>query len=574
MPEALKLLLIDDDAVDRMAIMRALPHCTLVQAENAEMGIKSAALQHFDAILLDYVLPQKNGLEVLKTLRNEKFGDVAIIMISNQDDETIASNCIEAGAQDFLLKNEVNNRTLARAVRHARQRYLIEHALRSSSAELLQLAEHDPLTGLSNRRGFEKALDAAISRVHRDHDRLAILLLDLDDFKTVNDTLGHDAGDQCLIEVAHRLNSIVRGSDLLCRLGGDEFVMLVSHFEHDEQTALLAERIIKVLQHPMVLGSIEHVVTASIGIAIFDRCVKSTMDLLKYADVAMYQAKKNGRNQSHFYSNDLENAVKLRSNIKHDLVRALEQNEFEVYYQPKINPHDGKLHGMEALLRWNNKKLGLLTPAYFMSIAEETGHIIDIGDWVLKHSCQQLLVWQTKYADRFPDLSLSVNLSAVQITLAVIEPLVEYIANTFPLQKNSLELEITESALIKDAASSATLLNKLTQHGISISLDDFGTGYCSLEYLKLFPVSVLKIDQSFIASIGKEKRDELLLVALIAFAKALSMKVVAEGVETLQQAHFCAQHGCDLLQGFFYSPPLSAEDFERTFLAAPTLQRI
>lgn len=570
MNSPLNLLLIDDDELDRMAVVRALRQgsvaCDVVQAATAAAGLQLAKERHFDAILLDYRLPDQDGLDVLRLLRQERPEGAAVVMLSRVEDEAVAERCLEAGAQDFLLKDEVNSRRLARAVGQARQRHAIESALRSSREQLRLLAENDPLTGLANRRGFEAFLEAAIARVRRGDDRLAVLLLDLDDFKSINDTLGHDAGDVLLKEIARRLNTVVRHGDLLCRLGGDEFAVLMTDFDEDQQAMLLADRIVAMLQNPVLLGTSEHVVTTSIGIAVLGTCAENAVDLLKFADVAMYQAKHGGRNQSRFYSAELQEAVQSRANIKRDLKKALGSREFEVYYQAQINPVDGSLGGIEALLRWRHPDLGMLSPAKFMPVAEETGLIGDISNWVLREACRQLREWQTRCPVKCPRVAIAVNLSAVQIRQNTLPDSVRNALAEFAIEPSSLELEITESTMIKDTGATATMLSAIVDQGVAVSLDDFGTGFSSLNHLKLFPISVLKIDRGFVSTIGEGGKSERLLAATIAFARAMQMKVVAEGVETREQAAFCTQHGCDLLQGYYYSCPIPASEFEAAFL--------
>lgn len=570
MSTPLRFLLIDDDEVDRQAVSRALKQslieCQLIQAATAAEGLKLAAEQHFDAILLDYRLPDLDGIDVLRILRGGKIEGVAVVMLSRQEDESLAERCLEAGAQDFLLKDEVNGRRLSRAVRQARQRYLIENELRASREQLRQMSERDPLTGLSNRRSFEVALAAALIRAQRSDERLAILLLDLDDFKSINDTLGHDAGDVLLVEIAHRLHGVVRDSDHLCRLGGDEFVVLMTSIEHDEQAVLLADRIVDILQIPIQLGDTERIVTTSIGIATLDACAANAMDLLKSADIAMYQAKRDGRNQSHFYSKILQQIVQSKVDMKHDLKIALERHEFRIYYQAQISAADGSLAGMEALIRWQHPTLGLLTPAAFLPIAEESGLIVDMGNWVLHESCRQLKDWQQRLPAKCPKLAVAVNLSAVQIKQNSLPMIVSKVLAEYALNADSLELEITESVLITDTSATVAMLAAIVAQGITLSLDDFGTGYSSLDHLKLFPISVLKIDRGFMSAVGSKGKSETLLIAIIAFAKALEMKIVAEGVETLEQVEFCTKHGCDLLQGYYFSRPIPADEFEVNFL--------
>ena len=571
MSSKIRFLLIDDDALDRLAVTRALrqSQCDyeLVEATSAAAGLKLAASERFDAILLDFRLPDQDGLEVLRLLRSGQFNDVAVIMLSHQEDEALASQCLENGAQDYLLKGEVNGRQMMRAVRQAQQRYVIEGELRASREQLRQLSETDPLTGLINRRGFENALATAIARAKRGDHRLALLLLDLDEFKSINDTLGHAAGDALLVEVSRRFRATIRDSDVLCRLGGDEFVVLMTHFEQNAQAALLADRIIACLQRPVFLGTVEKIITASIGIALFDDDASDASDLLKFADIAMYRAKQSGRNQSRCYSPGLQEAVLNRSNMRHDMLKGLERGEFKVFYQPQIRSFDRRLSGMEALLRWDHPRLGLLLPSAFLSVAEETGLIVELGSWVLKESCRQLADWKARLPSLCSQLTLAVNVSCAQLTSNSLVVTIDKALAESGLSATCLELEITENALIKDTSEAVALFSTIAGQGVTLSLDDFGTGYSSLEHLRLFPIDVLKIDKEFVSAIGNGKKREKLLLAIIAFAKALEIKVIAEGVETKEQAAFCVEHGCDALQGFYFAKALPANEFEAAFLS-------
>ncbi|WP_051516984.1 bifunctional diguanylate cyclase/phosphodiesterase [Herbaspirillum sp. RV1423] len=571
------LLLIDDDELDRTVVIRALEHSDLVfdirQCATAAEGFKCLAKEHFDAVLLDYRLPDQDGIEVLHTLRSGAFENVAVVMLSRQDDPAIAESCLEAGAQDFLLKDEVNGRRLIRAICLARQRYSMEEALKASHEKLRVLSEHDILTGLINRRGFEVALNLSMDNAHREQRGLAVLLLDLDDFKSVNDTLGHSAGDELLIEIARRIRLIVRSGDFLCRLGGDEFVVIANRLERDEQASLLADRLISVLQDPIVLNSLELVITASVGIAVLGESTESASDLLKHADVAMYRAKQDGRNQYRFYSERLHAAVQHLTDLKRELHRALPNNEFVVYYQPQFSAVDESLCGMEALVRWRHPRMGLLTPGDFISVAEDTGLIVEIGNWVLQESCRQLSDWRGRFPLLKNTLTIAVNLSAVQLADKKLVDHVESALSQYQLPPQCLELEITESALIDDQRGAVTTLAELASRDVTLSLDDFGTGYSSMHHLKLFQIDVLKIDREFVSVVGSNTENDRLLVAMIRFAQALNLKIVAEGVESREQADFCRHHGCTVLQGYYYSKPLPPDELEATFLTGSDAHR-
>ncbi|MBC3917705.1 EAL domain-containing protein [Undibacterium sp. CY18W] len=568
----MQILIIDDDELDRRSVIRAMKQVpvsvNIVEAKNALDGLLKAKATAFDVILLDYRLPDRDGIEVLKSLRLDKAHHAAIIMLTNQEDITLTEQAIEAGAQDFLLKEEVNARRLLRALHQARHRHKLETELNRSYDQLRELAEHDALTGLANRYDFERALEFAASRAKREnlHGKLGVLLLDLDRFKNVNDTYGHAIGDQLLIKVARRLGATTRGSDLLARLGGDEFVVLVQDMERVDQAILLATRIVDAFKKPILLDGLEWDVTMSIGIAVFGSCASDATELMKCADIAMYRAKQEGRNQSHFYSDQLHQAVRHRMHLERDLRYALKNNQLKVHYQAKINALDGSLGGMEALLRWHHPQEGILAPGTFLPMAEELGLMFEIDQWVMRTACTQLQQWRSLPHLNVQHLSVAVNVSSIQLQGDNLLTTVDNALAVSGLDPVCLELEITENALIRDPEHVASILLKLAARKLKLSLDDFGTGYSSFSHLKNFPIHIIKIDQSFIAGIGRGASQERLLAAMIAFAKTLELTLVAEGVETAEQARFCTDRGCELLQGFYYSRPLSAEQFEIDFL--------
>lgn len=571
MNQLFRLLLIDDDEIDREAVVRTLRRGSVdydvVQAATAADGLRLAADERFDAVLLDYLLPDQDGFEVLRTLRSGSFEATAIVMLSRLEDAAIALRCLDAGAQDFLLKDEVTGGRLSRAIRQAEQRHAIERELIKSRELLRALSEHDSLTGLKNRRGFETLLSVALAHAQRSNEPLAVMLLDLDDFKSINDTLGHDAGDAMLTVIAQRMASVMRQGDHLCRLGGDEFVVLMSNYECEDQVALVADRLLHSLREPIQVATIEKTLTASIGIATLNPTVGETVDLLKCADIAMYQAKQAGRDQCRFFSRELHDKVQLRVELKHHLERALAAHEFVVFYQPKFGAEDKRLAGMEALLRWQHPTRGLLAPDAFLGMAEDTGLIVDIGRWVLEESCRQLKDWQTRYCVEHLKLGVAVNLSAVQIAQASLPQTVARIVAETGVRPSDVELEITESVLIVESSDTVATLSAIAAMGIVLALDDFGTGYSSMVHLNQFPISILKIDKSFVRAIGGQDKGEKLLAAILAFAKTLEMTVVVEGIETQAQADFCIERGCDFLQGYLFSMPVSAAEFETLFLS-------
>lgn len=564
------LLLIDDDEADRIAIIRALRKSkvalNVVEASSAFTGLNLALERHFDGILLDYSLPDANGLEVLIKLNSMTQDQAMVVMLSNHEDEKLAQRCIELGAQDFLLKEEVNSRVLTRAIRYAKQKSAMALALRNSHQKLKDLAEHDPLTKLVNRYGFELYLNRAIARVEHCHDFLAVILLDLDDFKAINDTLGHQVGDVLLVKVASRLGDLLRDGDILARLGGDEFMVLVTDNDYKYFPMIVANRLLKAFEDIFCLGDNDVMIGASIGVAFYNEAASDSSELMKCADIAMYRAKKMGRNQIQFYSEALDKEVRYRNHIEASLRLALKRKELRVYYQPQVDSSTHQLVGMEALIRWQHPEDGIIAPDQFLPIAEEMGLMEEMSDWVLEQACAQAQAWLTQLQVTGRTFTIAVNLSASQIGReGLLDKIVDVLSVT-GLPAAALELEITESCLIEEPHEHAKMLNKIAELGVRFALDDFGTGFSSLEHIKLFPISVLKIDKSFIASYDTDDKDTRLLAALLNFAYGFKVISVAEGVETLEQAEFCTSRHCDVLQGYLFSPPLEASVFEAKYI--------
>jgi diguanylate cyclase len=570
MSNPLHILIVDDDELDRMAIIRALNIASsaikITQADNAAIAISLAKQTHFDVILLDFRLPDRDGIEVLMELRHSINKKVIVVMLSRQDDEKLAELAIRQGAQDFLLKDEVTPKRLIRAVHQAQHRHKLEEELRISHEKLRQLAELDKLTGLANRYEFECALQLAVARAQRDCVPIAVLLLDIDRFKQVNDTFGHDVGDKLLVEASHRLNGVVRESDLLARLGGDEFVVLMYDLYEVKQAIILADRIVKAFAQPMSFNDTDWTMTTSVGIAVMGDSADNAIDLLKCADIAMYRAKQEGRNQAHFYSNELHEYVRLRNLLELDIRNALICDQFVLFYQAQIDSQSGKLVGMEALIRWQHPERGLLAPGQFLDLAEELGLMVDIGVWILETACKQLKYWHSLLVNEKKLPTIAVNLSALQLHNNKLLETIDHVLKKTGLDAQYLELEITESDIIKNPEKVAIVLRAIAARGVRLALDDFGTGFSSFEHLKLFPIHNLKIDRSFVSGIGDDIEPERLLAAMISFARTLELTVTAEGVETVEQAEFCKNKGADVLQGYYFARPLSASDFELNFL--------
>ena len=426
-----------------------------------------------------------------------------------------------------------------------------------------QLAHYDDLTGLPNRVLFSQLLEQALSESKYSNKQVAVLFIDLDRFKLINDTLSHDSGDEVLQMVARRLTESVPRRDTIARFGGDEFVVLMRDCSIPTDAADTAQKLLNAIARPVPLDEQEFHLTASIGIATFPNDGQSAQTILKNADVAMYRAKEHGKNNFQFYSSQMNLHSFERLVLERFLRRALEQEEFRLYYQPKIDLVTGAVTGMEALLRWIHPGMGMIAPTKFIPLAEETGLIVPIGAWVLRTACAQIRTWQLQ---GLPPLRVAVNLSARQFAHDDLHASIVRVLEETGLAPQLLELEITESLTMDNPEHAAALLKKLKALGIRLAIDDFGTGYSSLGYLKRFPIDNVKIDRSFIMDIPDDEDDVAITQAVIAMAHSLRLKVIAEGVETEAHLAFLREHGCDEAQGYLFGAPMPAEDFVRLML--------
>ncbi|WP_220732306.1 EAL domain-containing protein [Shewanella morhuae] len=427
--------------------------------------------------------------------------------------------------------------------------------------DLRFLASFDTLTGLPNRTLFQDRLSHAISHAHRTQNIVALLFLDLDRFKHINDSMGHPVGDMLLKAVARRLQNAVRDGDTVARLGGDEFTIILEGVATIKAATVIAEKVLKAFQAPFLLDDKSLTISTSIGISLYPSDAEDADSLIKFADTAMYHAKSSGRNNFQFYTHKLNQIATRHVQLEAGLKQAIQRNELSLVYQPKFCVQDGSLTGLEALLRWHHSELGPVSPVEFIPLAEETGIITQIGHWVINHACQQLAQWNDL---GFDGITIAVNLSARQLKADIIST-IEVALAVSGLPAQSLELELTESMIMGNPQESVSILSQLKALGLTIAVDDFGTGYSSLSYLKRFPIDTLKIDREFVRDITHDPDDAAITSAIIALAHSLELNVVAEGVETQDQLNFLALQGCDQVQGFLLSKPLTADDF-LTFL--------
>lgn len=561
----MKLLLVDDDELDRMAVVRVLQNPKLIKdivhASTAVSALKLFDEEVFDLVLLDYRLPDMECLDVLKIITNHASKHAAVVILTGiSDNETIERECIVAGAQDFLLKQELSPRHLTKALVHAQARHALNQKLMETYARLKYLAENDPMTGLSNRHFFEERLRAAILRAHRTEGNIGLLFLDIDNFKLINDSLGHDVGDQLLQQVANVLQSVIRQGDVVCRLGGDEFAIIVHDLDAETSVGILAQRIRDSFNKPIILSKIEHFISCSIGISTYPKCAQTAEDMLKFADLAMYHVKQHGKNGFHFYTEGLQEHVMHKIDLEHQLRSGVFQSQLLQYYQPVFDAQNFNVCGAEMLLRWNHPSQGILSPADFLEDIKELGFLSAIDATSRRSACKQLAEWRldNQVGD---DFRLAINASEQSIKEENFQQSIKSDLDDVGLMGKNLSIEVTEGDLVSDFDKTSVILNQLKKFGVNVAIDDFGTGYSSLAYLKWLPASTLKVDRSFVKNVPESAVDCRVLKAMITMAKSLDLDVIIEGVETIEQARLCQQYGADMLQGYFFSKPLCAEDF-------------
>jgi diguanylate cyclase (GGDEF)-like protein len=547
--------------------------------EEASDGIE--AIEAFkrsqpDLILLDVMMPGLDGFSVCRKIREDSDGvNTSILMMTGLDDVGSIQEAYDAGATDFITK------PINWAILGYRASFILN--AKHADEQIRYLAMYDALTGLPNRMLLNDRLEQAIQRAHRNDTQFALLFIDLDMFKDVNDSYGHHTGDMLLQMVSQRILSTTRASNTFARLGGDEFVLLVLDINSYEDVDFVAQKVLSHFSYPFQLEKYETFLTATIGIAVypFDGAVSG--ELVKNADTAMNYAKRLGKNCYHFFTMEMQTRIKDRLAMQNELRKAIESGELLLHYQPRVDTVSGKIVGMEALVRWLHPEKGLISPDTFIPLAEESGLIVPLGEWVLFEACHQTMEWQKK---GYTPLKVSVNFSPVQFKRSNVLETVQRILESTDLPPRYLEVEITENVLmqlessITDKVTSARslsslgslqaqkgsqalvdILNVLRTMGVSIAMDDFGTGYSSLSYLNVFPLDILKIDRSFIKVVS-EISDSPIIPAIIAMADKLGLRVVAEGVETSFQKEYLVDNGCHELQGYLISRPIDKIAFE------------
>jgi diguanylate cyclase (GGDEF)-like protein len=565
------LLLVESDplAAKRLFEMLTDPTRTRFQITHV-WGVEEALekLQHvsFDVLLLDLSIHERYGLDSLLRARVAA-QSVPIVILTYQDDEELASKAVRAGAQDYLIKGEVTPALLSRTLRHAVERHRMLRELTEAQQRQHFLATHDALTGLPNRHSFAEDLGSSIADARRRASRVAVLFFDLDGFKTVNDNLGHSAGDELLADVAQRLRRHIRKSDLVARLGGDEFVAAIRDIADLRAPFKVAEEIREELRKTYHINGIECWISASIGIAVYPQDGSDADALISHADAAMYHSKSAGRDHVSFFQSQMNDRAVERFSLVNGLREAIREGGLHLDFQPQIDVATETIAGAEALVRWEEPRRGLVAPREFIAIAEDTGMMIPLGEWVLREACSAAVAWEGVSRG-----TVSVNVSLRQLEQEDFPERVARLLDETGLPAGRLELELTESIAARE--SNLAVLMRLREVGVRIAIDDFGTGYSSLHLLKSLPVDTLKIDQSFVRGACRPGRDAIILESIVRLGRLLGLNVVAEGVETAEELEALTQLGCTRMQGYYLGKPTSRQDFDRETLRADAAWRI
>lgn len=553
----MRVLLIEDDEDDYVLTKELLTdiygrHLSLDWIYAWQPALERVLEDRHDVVIVDYRLGARNGLELVREAVHLGCC-MPFIVLTGEGNREIDLEAMHAGATDYLVKGEITAPLLDRSIRYAIER-------RKSERHLAQLAQIDQLTGLANRYRFRDFLDRSIALANRQLSTVALMLIDLDRFKAVNDTYGHAAGDMLLKEIAERLRRCVRPSDLVARLGGDEFTIVMPDVEDMASLDATAQRLLAEIRQPICIGSCEVDVDASIGIAYYPNDADCADSIIVSADTAMYAGKGQQRGSFQFYTPEMHERAAYRLELERSLRQAIPQQQFELFFQPQVDLRSGRLLGFEALLRWHHPDLGLVAPSEFIELAEESSLILPIGEWALEATCAQLATWRKT---GLPEVHVAVNFSARQFQDDGLVDLVSTTLARHDLPPHLLEIEITESDILQNPAEANRLLASFSELGIRVALDDFGTGYSSLNHLRAFPGAIIKIDRSFIRDIETTCSNRAIVQSLIAMAHDLDLKVVAEGVESTAQLRYLHSRDCDIVQGYLISKPVPANAIER-----------
>lgn len=557
------ILIVEDNAEDRVVYQRYLKKMfgdtlkiTMVDTGDAALNCLSAG--GVDCVLLDYNLPDIDGVQFLEK-RNEQSPNVPVVMLTGEGSEKIAVQALKLGAYDYLIKSELQPEHMHSTITNAIERASLKEKVKAQDAEIEYMAYHDSLTGLPNRVYFDKAVQQALARIRRQDKGIAILMIDLDGFKNVNDTLGHEAGDILLHRVTGRFLSVLRETDTLTRLGGDEFVLIVDNVQDPKDVAGVAHKLIRSLEGPFFIHGSKTNVSASVGIATYPDGGKTPSDLLRNADMALYEAKEAGRKTYRYFSEALNQQVIERMHLENALRDALDRDEITPCFQPIFNLDNHDLFGVEVLLRWRNKNF-VVPVEKLIGVLEDTGLIVAVGYTMIEKALQCYNEW---CANGHEMSHVAINLSPKQLNHEHWEDSIQKLIKQYKVDPKNVVFELTESAILSDVDAARVSLTKLHDMGAQIFIDDFGTGYSSLSLIRNLPISGLKIDQSFVKDIQDTNSDVSLITSVLVFADSLNLTVVAEGIETEQQLSFLSQRKHHKGQGFYLAKPMFHDEFQK-----------
>ena len=580
---AQRVLVIDDNDMDRLMACQALAQAgyEVASAADGRAGLAMFRATPCDLVLMDVMMPVLDGHAACRALRElPEAAGVPVLMMTGRDDVEAIHEAYEAGATDFIGK-PVRWPVLVHRVRYMLRAASTLQALHRSERRTRYLARHDTLTGLPNRQQVTEQITLALARARRRQTHTAVLLLDLDKFKRINESFGPGAGDRLLRQIGERLQQCLRledtvvhldadastGQGCVARVGGDEFALLVADLAQPRDAAKVAMRVLEALRRPLRIDEQELVITASIGISVFPVDGPDANALLVNADAAMSHAKADGGDGFTFYNKPMNASALERLSLEASLRQGLQRGEFVLHFQPQLDLVGQRVIGAEALLRWRHPTQGMVSPLSFIPLAEESGLIVPIGEWALYEACRQACTWPQEPGQ--PPLRVAVNLSARQFRqFALVDQVAGALAAS-GLAPERLELEITESCLMQDVELAIAILDRLRRLGCRVSVDDFGTGYSSLAYLKRFPIDAMKIDRYFVRGLPDESQDAAIVGAVIGMARGLGLEVVAEGVETTSQRDWLLQHGCDVAQGYLIAKPMAGEALGAFLAPAP-----
>jgi len=552
LPEMGNVLIADDDPSVLLLLRHVLTqdNYSVTEASSGIEAIKLCREFTYDLAILDFVMPNVDGITACKEISFQIANPPPVLIITSLDDDVSVNLAFDAGAVDYITK-PINWSVFKQRVKRI-------VSAEQNKQKVRRLEYHDTLTGLPNRSLLLDRLESAILRAQRNESMIALLMVDIDNLKLINEALGHHNGDKVIQSVASRLSKAIRGTDTLSRSSGDEFNMIVENIHHLEDVAVMAAKFSRAIEHNLTIQDQEIHVKASIGISVYPQDGTTIGNLLSHADAALYRTKDKGGNTYEFYSPELSKKANRRLSLENSLRKAIENDQLVMYYQPKVNLVSNIASGMEALVRWNHPEQGVIPPDEFIPIAEETGLIIPLGQQVIEKSCAQFKQWLNA---GIPITNISINVSARQFREQDLVGILKETLHRHKLNAKNIELELTESTLLKNEGNAEEKLNQLHEMGITISIDDFGTGYASLAYLKRLPIDILKIDRSFTDGILHDPDDIAIVNAIYGLAQGLGLKLVAEGIETREQLSVLTEMGVDYGQGYFWSPPLPSEKY-------------